>query len=92
MISIGKIGGAALSSGIIVFIDLIALLSISLGLFNLFPIPVLDGGYLFIYLIESIIRRDIPEKIKEKLFLLGFIFIIFLILLSNFNDVLRWIK
>ena len=69
-----------------------ALISISLGLFNLFPIPVLDGGYLFIYLIEGIIRRDLSEKIKEKMFFVGFMFIIFLLLLSNFNDVVRLVK
>lgn len=92
MISIAKVGGNALSSGFYSFMYLIALISVSLGLFNIFPIPVLDGGYLFIYLIEAIIRRDIPEKVKEKMFFVGFMFIIFLLLLSNVNDIIRIIK
>ncbi len=92
MISIAKVSGDALSAGLYSFLYLMAIISVSLGLFNLFPIPVLDGGYLFIYIIEGIIRRDIPEKIKQVIFFLGFIFIIFLLILSNFNDVLRIIK
>ena len=92
MISIAKVSGDALSAGLYSFLYLIAFISISLGLFNLFPIPVLDGGYLFMYIIEGIIRRDIPEKIKEKIFFLGFIFIIFLLVLSNFNDIARILK
>lgn len=92
MISIAQISGAALKSGLYSFLYLMALISISLGLFNLFPIPVLDGGYLFIYIIEGIIRRDLSEKVKEKMFFIGFVFIIFLLLLSNVNDILRLFK
>ena len=92
MISIAKVSGDALSAGLYAFLYLMAFISISLGLFNLFPIPVLDGGYLFIYMIEGIIRRDIPEKVKQVIFFIGFIFIIFLLLISNFNDVVRIIK
>lgn len=89
IISIAKVSGDALANGLTSFVYLMAFLSISLGLFNLFPIPVLDGGYLFIYLIEGIIRRDIPEKVKEGMFFVGFMFIIFLLLLSNINDIIR---
>ncbi len=92
MISIAKVSGDALSAGLYAFLYLMAFISISLGLFNLFPIPVLDGGYLFIYMIEGIIRRELPEKVKQVIFFLGFLFIIFLLLLSNFNDILRIIK
>ncbi|MBR4315655.1 MAG: RIP metalloprotease RseP [Alphaproteobacteria bacterium] len=92
MISIAKVSGEALSSGFYSFLYLMSFISVSLGLFNLFPIPVLDGGYLFMYMIEGIIRREIPEKIKEVIFSIGFMFIIFLLLLSNFNDILRIVK
>lgn len=92
MISIAKVSGDALSAGFYTFLYLMAIISVSLGLFNLFPIPVLDGGYLFIYIIEGIIRRNIPERVKQFVFFLGFLFIIFLLILSNFNDVLRIIK
>lgn len=92
MISIAKVSGDALSAGAYAFFYLMAFISVSLGLFNLFPIPVLDGGYLFIYIIEGIIRREIPEKLKEIIFFMGFLFIVFLLILSNLNDVLRIIK
>ena len=92
MISIAKVSGTALSSGFYSFIYLIAFISASLGLFNILPIPVLDGGYLFIYIIEGITRRELPSKIKEKMFLAGFIIIISLLLLSNINDIIRIIK
>ncbi len=89
VISIAKVSGHALSAGFYSFMYLMAFISISLGLFNLFPIPVLDGGYLLIYAIEGIIRKDLPEKVKEKMFFIGFMFIIFLLLLSNINDIIR---
>lgn len=92
MISIAQISGSAFENGFYSFMYLMAFISISLGLFNLFPIPVLDGGYLFIYIIEGIIRRDLPEKLKEIMFLIGFWFIIFLLLLSNYNDIIRLLK
>ncbi|MGN0929491.1 MAG: RIP metalloprotease RseP [Alphaproteobacteria bacterium] len=92
MISIAQISGEALKNGLYSFLYLMSIISISLGLFNLFPIPVLDGGYLFIYIIEGIIRHDLSEKVKEKLFFIGFVFIIFLLLLSNTNDILRFFK
>ncbi len=92
IIAIAQISGAALESGFYTFMFLMAFISISLGLFNLFPIPILDGGYLLIYAIEGIIRRDLSDKFKEKLFFVGFMFIIFLLLLSNFNDIVRLLK
>lgn len=92
IIAIAQIAGDSLSNGFYSFLYLMAFISVSLGLFNLFPIPVLDGGHLLIYTIEGILRRDLSEKIKEKMFFVGFIFIIFLLLLSNINDILRLIK
>ena len=92
IIAIANISSNALKSGLYMFLFLMATISVSLGFFNLLPIPVLDGGYIFIYTIESIIRRDIPDKIKEKFFLIGFIIVISLMILSNFNDVRRLLK
>ena len=92
MIAIAQISGSAFSAGFYTFLYLMAIISTSLGLFNLFPIPVLDGGYLFIYIIEGIIRREIPEKVKQIIFSIGFLFIIFLLILSNLNDILRIIE
>lgn len=92
IIAIANISSNALKSGLYMFLFLMATISVSLGFFNLLPIPVLDGGYIFIYTIESIIRRDISDKIKEKFFLIGFIIVISLMILSNFNDVRRLLK
>jgi regulator of sigma E protease len=89
IISIAQISGHALAGGLYTFLYMIALISVSLGLFNFFPIPMLDGGYLFIYAIEAIIRRDIPERVKERMFVVGFALVMALLLLSNFNDVMR---
>ena len=66
-----------------------AMLSLIVGIMNLLPIPVLDGGHLFIYGIESIIRRDIPDKIKIKMFLGGWVLIGLLMVFATYNDISR---
>ena len=74
------------------FLDLIvftALLSINLGLINLFPIPVLDGGHIVIYLAEIIVGREINTKIKDALFKVGFSLIIALMIFATWNDFVR---
>ena len=89
IISIAKISKSAFDSGFYSYLFIMAVISVSLGLFNIFPIPMLDGGYILLYLIESVIRRYIPEKIQAIIFKIGFGFIIFLMILSNVNDLLR---
>ncbi len=68
------------------FFVFMALLSINLGLINLFPIPVLDGGHIVIYLTEIITRKPINEKLKENLFKGGFAIIIALMIFATWND------
>ncbi|AJQ94680.1 sigma E protease regulator RseP [Gynuella sunshinyii] len=63
-VSIAKMAGESVISGPEVFIGFLAFVSISLGVFNLLPIPVLDGGHLLFYLIEGIFRRPLPEKVQ----------------------------
>jgi regulator of sigma E protease len=89
LISIAQVSGRALEGGAYSFLYLVAFISVSLGLFNLFPIPMLDGGYLLMYGIEALLRRDLPEKFKERMFMAGFALVIALLLLSNFNDIAR---
>jgi regulator of sigma E protease len=89
IISIAEISGKALAGGLYSFLYLVALISVSLGFFNLFPIPMLDGGYLLVYAIEAALRRDLSEKTKERMFMAGFALVAGLLLLSNLNDVLR---
>lgn len=80
----------ASNSGIAAVIVIAAFLSITLGLINLFPIPVLDGGHLLFYAIEAIRGgRPVPEKVQELAFQAGFVFIIGVMLFTNGNDIVQ---
>jgi regulator of sigma E protease len=92
IITIAQAGGRALDGGIYPFLYLMAFISVSLGFFNLLPIPILDGGYLFIYAIEAAIRRPLPHRVKDILFYAGFAIVILLMLVSNGNDIYRLAK
>ncbi|MBR2299055.1 MAG: RIP metalloprotease RseP [Alphaproteobacteria bacterium] len=74
------------------FITFLALLSINLGLINLFPIPVLDGGHVVIFMLEIITRREINERIKEYLFKAGFLLLVGLMILATKNDIVHLIN
>ena len=71
------------------FITFLALLSINLGLINLFPIPVLDGGHVMIFVLEIIVGRELKEKTKEYLFKAGFSLLIALMIFATFNDIVH---
>ena len=82
-------GDISRERGLIDFIIFMALLSINLGLINLFPIPLLDGGHVVIYSIEIIMRREINEKAKEYIFRFGLFVLIALMLFATNNDFAR---
>ncbi len=82
-------GDISKSSSWIDFTIFMALLSINLGLINLFPIPLLDGGHVVIYIIEILCRREINEQVKEYIFKLGFFLLIALMVLATYNDFAR---
>ncbi|OGT61836.1 MAG: RIP metalloprotease RseP [Gammaproteobacteria bacterium RIFCSPHIGHO2_12_FULL_45_12] len=88
-ITIFESAGAALNSGFLSFTAFLAFLSLSIGLINLLPIPGLDGGHLFIQLIEFIIRRPLPEKVLTLSFQFGFGLLIFVLVQALINDLLR---
>ncbi|WP_081826574.1 RIP metalloprotease RseP [Persephonella sp. KM09-Lau-8] len=88
-ISIAKYSGGALESGIGNYLFFTGFISLQLGYLNLLPIPVLDGGLILILLIETIIRRPLPEKAKEYLAYIGFALIGTLMIFAIFNDILR---
>lgn len=88
-IFIAQIAGAQVKEGIIPFILFMAILSINLGVINLFPIPVLDGGHIFFYLIEIVTRREISIKVKEMSQQIGFVMLLMLMLFVVFIDIER---
>ena len=89
-VMIGQYAGESIIyGGIYSFIYLMAFISISLGLVNLFPLPVLDGGQALILTIERIIGRELPEKLLGIFYKLGGMFLIFLFVFVFFNDIFR---
>ena len=89
-VMIGQYAGeSVIYGGLYSFFYLIALISISLGIVNLFPLPVLDGGQALILTIEKIIGRDLPDRILEFFYRLGTAFLIFLFVFVFFNDIFR---
>jgi regulator of sigma E protease len=71
-----------------------ASLSLNLGLLNLLPIPVLDGGHIFIMAIETLVRRDFSLAVKEKMLFAGFVALMALMVTVIYNDLTRitWIE
>ena len=88
-VGIAQISGEAARSGIQALILLMGIISLQLGIFNLLPIPILDGGHLTIIAFESIIRRDLPLKVKERILEVGFYLLILLMVVVLFNDIVR---
>ena len=88
-ITIAQVSGHALETGFFVFLSIIALLSVNLGVINLLPLPVLDGGYLLILIIEAIIRRKLGGKAMEITILIGWILIALLFAFTMWNDIAR---
>ena len=91
IIRIGALAGDMAQAGLIAIITFTALLSINLGLINLFPIPMLDGGHLVFYAMEAIRGKPVPEKYQEYAFRVGFFILIGLMLFTNLNDVVQLI-
>jgi regulator of sigma E protease len=88
-IDIARISGEAAKSGFHTLIRLMGLISLQLGIFNLLPIPILDGGHLTIIAFESTIRRDLPVRVKERILEVGFYALILLFAFVMFNDIVK---
>jgi regulator of sigma E protease len=82
----------AVKRGWEVFLRQLAFISINLGFVNLLPIPVLDGGHLFFFLVEAIIRRPIPQRIKESALLVGLMLLVVLMFIAIRNDILGFLN
>ena len=85
-IRIAKISGQVAEFGVLAFISMMAYISISLGLVNLFPIPMLDGGHLMFYAFEKILGRPLSQKTQEGFFRIGMFLLISLMFFTTFND------
>lgn len=82
----GRIAFKVLDYGFIDYINLLAFLSLSIGLINLFPMPPLDGGHLVFYLFEAVTRRRVPEAVQAQIFKIGFILVLAFMGFVVFND------
>jgi regulator of sigma E protease len=93
-VAIAQLSGESAQMGLIAMLTLMASLSLNLGLLNLMPIPVLDGGHIFIMALEGIARRDFSVRVKEKMLLAGFVVILMLMVTVIYNDLTRisWIE
>jgi regulator of sigma E protease len=88
-ITIAQGAGASVVVGLQYYLGFLALISISLGVLNLLPIPVLDGGHLLYYVIEIITRRPVSEKVQMVSFKIGMLLLLFLMTIAFYNDLLR---
>jgi len=88
-IRIAQVSGEVASIGFVALIHLTAVLSVSIGLLNLFPIPLLDGGHLLFYAIEAIRGRPLSERAQEVGFRIGLAIVVMLMIFATFNDILH---
>ena len=93
-LAIAQLSGESAQLGWIALFSLMASISLNLGLLNLMPIPVLDGGHIFIMALEGLARRDFSVRIKEKMLLAGFVVLMMLMVTVIYNDLTRisWIE
>jgi regulator of sigma E protease len=88
-VAIAELSGGAAQAGWIQLFTLMALISLNLGILNLLPIPVLDGGHIAIMALEGLARRDFSMRVKEKMLMVGFVLIVMLMVTVIYNDLAR---
>jgi regulator of sigma E protease len=93
-VAIAGLSGEAAAAGWVSLFSLMAMISLNLGLLNLMPVPVLDGGHILILALEGLSRRDFSMKVKEKMLLAGFVLLLMLMVTVIYNDLTRiqWIQ
>lgn len=87
-VKVAKVSGEVATLGIVALVNLTALLSLNIGIFNLLPVPMLDGGHLMYYLIEAVRGRPLSIKVQEIGFRFGFALVLALMVFTLFNDTL----
>ena len=85
-----KMAGEQAAAGGSNFLAFMALLSINLGILNLLPVPVLDGGHLFFYFWELIFRRPVNQRVREYAQQIGLMLLLGLMALAFYNDIVRY--
>jgi regulator of sigma E protease len=90
-IGLAEMSGTAAKQGLSPFLMLMAMVSLNLAIFNLLPIPILDGGTILMLLVEMTMQRDLSLTVKENVFKAGFVFIMVLMAFVIFNDISRYI-
>jgi regulator of sigma E protease len=88
-IRIAQVSGEVATAGFVALMHLTAVLSVSIGLLNLFPIPLLDGGHLLFYGIEAVRGRPLSERAQEVGFRIGLAIVVMLMIFATFNDILH---
>ena len=88
-IRIAQVSGQVASAGFVALLNLAAIISVSIGLLNLFPIPMLDGGHLLFYGIEAIRGRPLSESTQEIGFRIGLAFVLMLMIFATWNDLIH---
>jgi regulator of sigma E protease len=88
-IRIAQVSGQVATAGFVALIHLAAVLSVSIGLLNLFPVPLLDGGHLLFYAIEAVRGRPLSERAQEMGFRIGLAIVVMLMIFATFNDILH---
>jgi regulator of sigma E protease len=88
-VKIAQVAAKSADSGIVSFLYFLALLSLSLAIINIMPFPVLDGGHLIIILVEGIMKREIPVKVKVAIQNTGFVILLLLMAFIIYNDILN---
>jgi len=88
-IGIIRVSGQALEQGFSTLLTLMALISLNLGVLNVLPIPILDGGVMLLLLVESLMRRDLSLRMKERIVQVSFVFLLMLTVIVLYNDVVK---
>jgi regulator of sigma E protease len=93
-VAIAQLSGGAAQVGWVALFTLMAMISLNLGILNLLPIPVLDGGHIMILAMEGLARRDFSMRVKEKMLLAGFALLVMLMVTVIYNDLTRieWVE
>ena len=93
-VGIAQLSGGAAQVGWVALFSLMAMISLNLGILNLLPIPVLDGGHIFIMAMEGVTRRDFSMRVKERMLMAGLVVLMMLMVTVIYNDLTRiqWIE